>query len=305
MGYPGTGHGDGEFNLRERGGSGTSLVRASMPELDTIRGIAILLVLFFHGFGLRYGLRGLSGFPKLLVAATLPGWMGVNLFFVLSGFLITGILLDSKSRPNYFRVFYIRRALRILPLYYGVLLLLAVLTRTGWVNRHASWAYLGLSAIYLSNVTELFGVPSQYTVLWSLAVEEHFYLLWPAAIRVLSRYQVVVAGAVICVVCPCLRAFYSIAGYNADARYTWLVADGLEGWRRRLDAIGEGRVFCDRILFATARHDRLREERHSEFVSSGRLPGKHLVRGQSERVALCRRRNELYLDSKEIADGAD
>ncbi|MGB8012918.1 MAG: acyltransferase [Terriglobales bacterium] len=236
----------------------TSLVRASMPELDTIRGIAILLVLFFHGFGLRYGLRGLSGFPKLLVAATLPGWMGVNLFFVLSGFLITGILLDSKSRPNYFRVFYIRRALRILPLYYGVLLLLAVLTRTGWVNRHASWAYLGLSAIYLSNVTELFGVPSQYTVLWSLAVEEHFYLLWPAAIRVLSRYQVVVAGAVICVVCPCLRAFYSIAGYNADARYTWLVADGLAAgavlaalargpWGTRA---GMGRVTA--ILFATS-----------------------------------------------------
>ncbi len=204
-----------------------NLLRPRMPELDTIRGIAVLLVLFFHGFGFRYGIQGLSGFPKLFVAATLPGWMGVNLFFVLSGFLITGILLDTKPKPDYFRAFYIRRALRILPLYYAVLLLLAVLTRTGWVNRHASWAYLGLSFFYLSNVTELFGVPSQYTVLWSLAVEEHFYLLWPAAIRLLSRHRVVIVGAALCVLCPCLRIFYYIRGYAAGATYTWLVADGL------------------------------------------------------------------------------
>ena len=173
-----------------------ALLRPRMPELDTIRGIAVLLVLFFHGFGFRYGIEG---FPKLFVAATLPGWMGVNLFFVLSGFLITGILLDSKPKADYYRTFYIRRALRILPLYYAVLLLLAVLARTGWVNRQASWAFLGLSFFYLSNVTVLFGVPMQYGVLWSLAVEEHFYLLWPAAVRSLSRHRVAVVGVVICI----------------------------------------------------------------------------------------------------------
>ena len=205
----------------------TSLLRSRMPELDTIRGIAVLLVVFFHGFGFRYGLQGLSGLPKLFVAATLPGWMGVNLFFVLSGFLITGILLDSRLKKNYFRTFYVRRALRILPLYYAVLLVLAVLTRTGWVDRQASWAYLGLSFLYLSNVTELFGVPSQYSVLWSLAVEEHFYLLWPAAVRVLSRQRVMIVSICICVLCPCLRAFCFIRGYDSGAGYTWLVADGL------------------------------------------------------------------------------
>lgn len=204
-----------------------SLLRSRMPELDTIRGIAVLLVLFFHGFGFRYGLQGLSGLPKLFVAATLPGWMGVNLFFVLSGFLITGILLDSKTKADYYRSFYTRRALRILPLYYGVLVLLAILTRTGWVNRQASWPFLGLSFFYLSNVTELLGVPMQYGVLWSLAVEEHFYLLWPAAVRSLSRRRVVIAGAILCVLCPCLRAFYSIRGYGTGDGYTWLVADGL------------------------------------------------------------------------------
>jgi peptidoglycan/LPS O-acetylase OafA/YrhL len=198
-----------------------------MPELDTIRGVAILLVLFFHGFGFRYGLQGLSGFPKLFVAATLSGWMGVNLFFVLSGFLITGILLDTKSKAGYYRTFYIRRALRILPLYYAVLALLAVVTRTGWVGRHASWTFLGLSFFYLSNVTELFGVKMQYGVLWSLAVEEHFYLLWPAAVRSLSRHRVAIVGLIIGVVCPCLRAFYFIRGYDSGTGYTWLVADGL------------------------------------------------------------------------------
>jgi peptidoglycan/LPS O-acetylase OafA/YrhL len=198
-----------------------------MPELDTIRGIAVLLVLFFHGFGFRYGLQGLSGFPKLFVLATLPGWMGVNLFFVLSGFLITGILLDTKSKPDYYRSFYIRRVLRILPLYYAVLLLLAVLTRTGWVNRDASWAFLGLSFFYLSNITTLFGVAMQYGVLWSLAVEEHFYLLWPAAVRAMSRERVALAGAAICIICPCLRALYFLRGYDTGTGYTWLVADGL------------------------------------------------------------------------------
>jgi peptidoglycan/LPS O-acetylase OafA/YrhL len=198
-----------------------------MPELDTIRGIAVLLVLFFHGFGFRYGLSGLSGFPKIFVAATLPGWTGVNLFFVLSGFLITGILLDSRPKADYYRRFYVRRALRILPLYYAILVLLAVLTRTGWVNRQASWAFLGLSFLYLSNVTGLFGVPMQYGVLWSLAVEEHFYLLWPAAVRSLTRHRVAITAAIICAVCPCLRAFYFIRRYDAATGYTWLVADGL------------------------------------------------------------------------------
>ena len=217
----------------------SNLLRSRMTELDTIRGIAVLLVLFFHGFGFRYGLRGLSGFPRVFVAATLPGWVGVNLFFVLSGFLITGILLDTKHKKNYYRTFYTRRALRILPLYYAVLLLLAVLTRTGWVSRHASWGFLGLSFLYLSNVTDLFGIPMQYGVLWSLAVEEHFYLLWPAAVRALTRHRVVIVGLVICVLCACLRGFYFVRGYSLGVGYTWLVADAL-GTGALLAALARG-----------------------------------------------------------------
>jgi peptidoglycan/LPS O-acetylase OafA/YrhL len=204
-----------------------ALLRTRMPELDTLRGIAVLLVLFFHGFGFEFGLQGLHGIPKLLVAATLPGWVGVNLFFVLSGFLITGILLDTKARPDYFRRFYYRRALRILPIYYAVLIALAVFSRAGLISRPASWGFLGLSAIYLANVTELFGVPMQYGVLWTLAIEEHFYLIWPTAVRALSRKMVAVAALAIFIGCALLRYYYCLKGYDAGQGYTWLYADGL------------------------------------------------------------------------------
>lgn len=197
-----------------------------MPELDTLRGIAVALVVCFHSFGFLYGLRGLSGIPKFLVALTLPGWIGVNLFFVLSGFLITGILLDTKKREDYYRRFYLRRALRILPLYYAVLVFLMVLARTGLVERRVSWSFLALSFVYLANVTTLLGVPMQYGVLWSLAVEEHFYLLWPALLRSLSRRNVIVCAATIAILCLLLRVLYCVFGFTT-AGYTWLSADGL------------------------------------------------------------------------------
>jgi peptidoglycan/LPS O-acetylase OafA/YrhL len=71
------------------------LLRSRMPELDTLRGVAVLLVLFFHGFYFIAGAARFHGPIRWFVLATDAGWTGVNLFFVLSGFLITGILLDS------------------------------------------------------------------------------------------------------------------------------------------------------------------------------------------------------------------
>lgn len=197
-----------------------------MPELDTLRGIAVSGVVLFHAFGFSYGLKGLSGVPRFFVGLTMVGWAGVNLFFVLSGFLITGILLDTKSRPDYYKRFYYRRALRILPLYYAVLLLLLILARQGLVDRHASWGFLGLSAVYLSNVTNLFGVPMQYGVLWSLAVEEHFYLLWPMAVRALTRRKVISCAAGVALACLIFRMSYYALGWSSGG-YTWLSADGL------------------------------------------------------------------------------
>jgi peptidoglycan/LPS O-acetylase OafA/YrhL len=198
-----------------------------MPELDTLRGLAVLLVLLFHEFGFQYGLTGLTGLPRIFVAVTLTGWVGVNLFFVLSGFLITGILLDTRERPDYYRRFYFHRALRILPLYYATLILLVILSRSHLIARPASWPFLGLSFVFLANVTELFGVPMQYGVLWSLAVEEHFYLIWPTATRLLARRRLTFLAGVICVGCPVIRAIYYWCGYHAPSGYTWLCADGL------------------------------------------------------------------------------
>jgi peptidoglycan/LPS O-acetylase OafA/YrhL len=109
-----------------------------------------------------------------------------------------------------------------------LLLLLVVLPRTGLLeNRHVGWPFIGLSFIYLSNVTNLFGVPGQYAALWSLAVEEHFYLLWPTAVRVFSRRIVAWCAVTIFVLCPILRAVTYKLGYFYGAGYTWLVADAL------------------------------------------------------------------------------
>lgn len=199
-----------------------------MPELDTLRGIAILLVLFFHGFNISGALTQLRGPAHLFATLTFGGWTGVYLFFVLSGFLITGILLEAKPKPHYYRRFYIRRALRILPAFYLLLVLLYVLPRTGWLeNRHVDWPYIWLSFFYLANVTTLFGVPGQYSVLWSLAVEEHFYLVWPTVIRHFSRRAAMWCALGIFVACPIFRGVAYRLGENSGGGYTWLVADAL------------------------------------------------------------------------------
>jgi peptidoglycan/LPS O-acetylase OafA/YrhL len=197
------------------------LIRTRMPELDTLRGVAILAVMLLHGFYWRYpGLR-FSRLQQLLLLATKPGWLGVNLFFVLSGFLITGILLDSRDKPDYYRRFYTRRALRILPAYYLLLILLAAL-------RYASAAYLGLSVVYLANITVLFGVANNYGPLWSLAVEEHYYIAWPALVRHCHLPGVAAVAFGICLAEPVLRALAFKTGHAGGiAAYTWFVADGL------------------------------------------------------------------------------
>jgi peptidoglycan/LPS O-acetylase OafA/YrhL len=198
-----------------------TLLRTHMPELDTLRGVAILGVLFLHGFYWQYSGFRFSRVPQLLLLATKPGWLGVNLFFVLSGFLITGILLDSRDKPDYYRRFYTRRALRILPAYYLLLILLAAL-------RQASAAYLGLSFAYLANLTILFGVPNNYGVLWSLAVEEHYYIAWPALLRHSSSRSVAALALGICLAEPVLRAVAFQTGHASGiTTYTWFVADGL------------------------------------------------------------------------------
>jgi len=156
-----------------------------MPELTAIRGVACLAVLFFHGFW-WYIFPGSPGLAGWLSRLTAEGFRGVNLFFVLSGLLITNILLAARERPDYFRRFYKRRALRILPAYYAMLLLLLI--------SGASRPFLLVALFHSANLAPMLHVPLAYGQLWSLGVEEQFYLLWPMFVRWLKvRTLVLVA----------------------------------------------------------------------------------------------------------------
>ena len=165
----------------------TRFVRGHVPLLDGVRGLAVLLLLSHQ---LVLDVLPDAGAPtsdRLLDRLMQPGWIGVQLFFVLSGFLITGVLLDTKGRGGYFRSFYGRRVLRIFPLYYLLLVVLSfVLPRLGHVPPllQADPRAMPLAWIYLSNWT--LTVPAPIGHCWSLAVEEQFYLVWPFVVAALS-----------------------------------------------------------------------------------------------------------------------
>jgi len=152
--------------------------------LDGVRGLAVLIVVAYHtGGGAQSSNVAMRAIGNILKA----GWSGVTLFFLLSGFLITGILWDSKGTTHWWRNFYARRILRISPLYYGSLLL--VLT-VGWLDHKAGTGMTGLwiYVLYLQNMPWIIdrGLslrPLPLGHFWSLAVEEQFYLMWPLLLR--------------------------------------------------------------------------------------------------------------------------
>jgi peptidoglycan/LPS O-acetylase OafA/YrhL len=152
-----------------------------IPELQGLRGLAVLAVIVYHCH------------PRLegtwIHYASLWGWAGVNLFFVLSGFLITSILLEAREKPRYFRNFYARRALRIWPVY--VLVLAAVYLQAPWfvggpvlaAVKAAPWlAYI----FFVQNLFHL-ALPPAIGPTWSLAIEEQYYFLWAPLVRFLRR----------------------------------------------------------------------------------------------------------------------
>lgn len=159
-----------------------------VPELDGIRGVAILAVLVYHSFKLAPG----NAFHNALMRIVFFGWAGVDLFFVLSGFLITGILLETRESPQYFKSFYSRRALRIFPLYYGALLVYFHVV-VPLVHAAGYWPEISSAGevwfwTYLVNWRAAAGFEyKNISHFWSLAVEEQFYLLWPTVVILVSR----------------------------------------------------------------------------------------------------------------------
>ena len=166
-------------------------LRAHLPVLDGVRGLAVLMVLLFHFIG---DIPPSGRVEHAIVAVTKYGAFGVELFFVLSGFLITGILYDTPNGPSYFRNFYMRRFLRIFPLYYGVLALvffvapLIPLLRgptLDYLLDRQLWAWLYAVNVYIAWHGEWsFSYLNHF---WSLAIEEHFYFFWPLVVFALAR----------------------------------------------------------------------------------------------------------------------
>ena len=195
---PPVAHNELSSELASAAGSFQNKRGIRLPELDGLRGIAILLVLGFHYRPATGPLTYLTGFFA-------SGWIGVDLFFVLSGYLITGILLDSAGRPHYYRNFLVRRSLRIFPLYYACMALYCVLNylpspvniRDFLTNGNAWWylIYLGNVQTFLQNAWPGAAI---LTPLWSLQVEEQFYLSFPFIVKLgRKRLAWILAGCVI------------------------------------------------------------------------------------------------------------
>jgi peptidoglycan/LPS O-acetylase OafA/YrhL len=162
---------------------GEAVPGGRVAELDSLRGMAAVAILVFHAR-----------------ASWLPGgWAAVDLFFVLSGYLITSIIIRDGGTPGFLRNFYIRRGLRTWPIYYLVIALLVALSPV--LVRRFDWAGLSFALTYTQGLPRLWsGAGGRFTVYlghtWSLAVEEQFYLLWPAMVLLAGRRRLPVLALV-------------------------------------------------------------------------------------------------------------
>jgi len=205
-----------------------------VPALDGIRGLAILLVIPHNGNLMPSGdVHGIAHAVKDLM---LNGWVGVQLFFVLSGFLISGALLDTQDSRSYYQSFYARRALRVLPLYYGVLILtFLILAPLGLlppetVNRQHNQIWLWT---FLSNWSDPLGYDVKgFTHFWSLAVEEQFYLLWPLVLHRMRPERVLTLCMGLSVTALAVRSLIRIEGWPDDFSYEFTIC--------RMDALSMG-----------------------------------------------------------------
>jgi peptidoglycan/LPS O-acetylase OafA/YrhL len=188
------------------------LHRTHYPALDGLRGVAIILVLLYHNFS--------------FIPIFIYGWLGVDLFFVLSGFLITDILLQTRDTQNYFRNFYARRVLRIFPVYYlSLLLFIIILPSFSWfpLDMHYYREQQFWFWTYLQNWTLVFHFDQNANVLthfWSLALEEQYYLVWPLILLLVRKPRTLIT--------LCLLLLLTVVGARL---YVWNHRDLFSTWQ--------------------------------------------------------------------------
>jgi peptidoglycan/LPS O-acetylase OafA/YrhL len=201
-----------------------------VPALEGVRGVAIIWVVLHNTADLLPS--QLHGLWRAFAFLVQPGWIGVQLFFALSGFLITGGLLETQNASNYFRAFYARRALRILPLYYTVLILLLIVAPALHLDPtqlHADLKQQLSLWLFTVNWTQ---APYGFGHFWSLAVEEQFYLFWPFIVHRLSARRFVEVCAAIAVIALVMRDIMVFSGASSQTVYTATTS--------RLDALALG-----------------------------------------------------------------
>lgn len=243
----------GDASQGQRGGGELS---SRILELDGLRGIAIGMVVLYHYFFQTIAANG--GFLGFVQASTRLGWSGVDLFFVLSGFLIGGILLDARNASNYFQVFYLRRFFRIVPIYFVYLSIAVGLWWLGTrgVTANFEWVYRERLPwlphfLFLQNFWMAFASSmGALGVTWSLAVEEQFYLTLPGLVRLFSGAKLqsaLVAGIILAPVSRIVLhafapthylAWYTLMPCRADALLLGVLGAMLlrsPEWKSRLE----------------------------------------------------------------------
>ncbi len=199
--------------------SGTKAGLRHIPALGGLRGIAALAVLFHHAVFTAIDPAQWPVAYRPIIALSHFGQYGLDLFFVLSGYLITTILVGSRGRPDYFRRFYVNRLTRILPIY--LVVLLGVLAFVP-----GSTGYVVLSALFIVNFAPLFHVSMMLGPFWTLAIEEQFYLAWPFLAHRFSRERLAHIAIAILIAEPVLRLI-DIAIHHHNFQFTFFHLDGL------------------------------------------------------------------------------
>jgi peptidoglycan/LPS O-acetylase OafA/YrhL len=194
-----------------------------IPELDGVRGWAILCILYWHYICSLVDLYH-NPIAMWFYRVGALSWAGVDLFFVLSGFLLGGILLANKESPSLFRAFYVRRSLRVFPLYFSWLLLFIILRPL--IGRQFPWLMkeplsLGWYATYTQNVGyalhNQWGESNWLAMTWSLAIEEQFYFMLPLLVYWLSAKNLAALSIAVIASAPIARYFLETNGYHIGA----------------------------------------------------------------------------------------